>query len=509
MPLLLYGLGCALVMVASLLFSGPDQWPMQGSRADELTNSIRAFDHGQQLLVGERPDGSLMPAGSKDDLGLFVIAPLLGKLIGSTDPTTIMRAMFAVFFLPAITLAPLLFRRITGSLVAALLIPLGMAVGLGTLIALSPVQLDIYWIAAWVTLGLLPIIFWIDGRWPRHAWAAFLAISLLAAVASSVRSQAGLPAALACLLVIATRAPWRIPGKVAVAACVLAVYLLAGTTAVSAIQDSRDRHAPESARASNVAPNHLFWHTAYLGFGYLPNDQGIWWFDGFADAAGRERDPNAGYGTVRYEHVMRTLTTDLVADHPLWAVGVMFKKFLVFLFLSVPFLLILLLTWPWAFRRHGALTRRITLLVAPTLIVSVIPPILAVPYPEYGFGWLSALFLLCLVSIGLVIADCTELASRRSISERLRSSTSCRRTIVWTSTGVIVLGAIAVSGYLIHSQASDWYTKRQQIQDKAVSQAAGDSRIDAGSAGWAAKLDLRMRCWSLICESESDRASAA
>ena len=101
-----------------------------------------------------------------------------------------------------IALFPWMVREITGSTLAAVLSPFALLIGLW----LMPLG-DIYWVATWVVLLLVPLLLIIDRRWPRHGLVLLLGLLVLASVATSIRAQAGLPVLIGAALVLLRR-PW-------------------------------------------------------------------------------------------------------------------------------------------------------------------------------------------------------------------------------------------------------------------------------------------------------------
>ena len=289
------------------------------------------------------------------------------------------------------------------------------------LVALS-LRSDIYWIAAWAILALIPAIMWVDRTWSRWSVPALTAIAALAGIATTIRGFVGVPLVLAILLALGFRAPWRIASRLAAAAVVIGAFALTSSVLVSQVVSYRDHHAPVSARAPEIPAGHGVWHNVYIGLGYLPNDRGIWSNDDVGIAAVRARDPKAVLASRRYERTLRTLTLDIVRDDPAAFARLEGKKAAVLILWGAVILLALIATLPWAWRRDRDRIGLLLMLTAPALVILAIPPLATVPLLQYALGWLAALALIALFTISLAIARAIDLlADGASLSAHVPS----------------------------------------------------------------------------------------
>ncbi len=447
--LLCYGLGLAAALTAVVMWWAPDWWSFF-NRSGPLTDAVRAHEHGRPLLIGETPAGEPYSVGIGDDLGLFVLGPLLARLTGITDPFELSRLLMLIFYVPVIVLSPLLFRRITGSTVVAVLMPVGLLLGV-RLFGESP-----YWIVAWAVLGLIPILLWVDDRWTPGGCAALSLVVMLAGVAATLRSVAGISVLIAVVGVLSTRPPWPRWVRAVVAAGAIGLYLLVSSVTISALESHRDREAPASALRPDALDSHVFWHSAYIGMGYLPNDHELWWNDSVALRDARRVEPQVDYLTNRYERVMRELTLDLVEEDPWLAVRVVAAKLLVAIAEGVPYLLALLVLLPAAIRVRAPFFRRLLLVTAPAALLGLLSGVVGLPTGGYVYGWLASLWLLCVASISFVVAGWLERASpdRGAVSAALRGVTPPRLLLAGALAAALLV--IALSGAGLHDRAVNW-----------------------------------------------------
>jgi hypothetical protein len=148
------GLLSALV----LLVVSPHHWPVLIDRANDLRNALSMLEHGGPLLLGRRgAHGALYAVGLRDQPGIYVYVPLVSHLLGVTDPLRMLRWSSVVLFSLTAAIYPVIFFKLTRSLLAGLLVP---AMLLACVISFG--LYDIYWIPAWGYLTFLPLIFLLD-----------------------------------------------------------------------------------------------------------------------------------------------------------------------------------------------------------------------------------------------------------------------------------------------------------------------------------------------------------
>ena len=262
---------------------------------------------------------------------------------------------------------------------------------------------DIYWIAGWCALVCLPVLMlFASRRWSGRSIAACAGVAIVASYASSIRSEAGLGVATAAVaLVLVRERKWR--RRLAVGALVAAAYLTIRPGLIKGVETYRD-HAIASYIHANPGwssvsgSGHPFWHSAYIGLGYLPNRWGIIWKDQSAEAAVHRVDPKAPYLSARYSSILEHRYFHILRSDPGFVLRTYATKAGVEAnqalrrFLSGLVLLPALLL----FGRRRRLLAGWALLVLPTLAIQFAAPILTLP-GVYGVGFLSAVGLLALL----------------------------------------------------------------------------------------------------------------
>ena len=279
----------------------PAPWTLQGTRVDGLNWTLAALQHGAPILTA-LPAGSdvLLPAGGGDDQGLYLFVPWLANVLGWQDPVNLLRWIALVALAVPIAVSPWMVRTITESTLAGLLSPFALLIGLW----LMPLA-DIYWVATWVVLLLVPLLLVIDRRWPRHGLLLLFGLLVLASVATSIRSQAGLSVLIGAALVVVRR-PWSRWSRGGAVALCLVAYLSVGTFGIAAAREVRTSQLGDRwTMAGDTGTSHPFWHSTYIGLGYLPNKWDIHYFDDIAYRDVLREDPKAKFLGPAYSRILR------------------------------------------------------------------------------------------------------------------------------------------------------------------------------------------------------------
>lgn len=449
--LLLFGLGVALLGTYELARVHPAPWTILGARADELERTLAALDRGWPVLTGLLP-GSDVPyrSGSSDDQGLYLFVPWLAHTLGYDDPVNLLRWLALAALGAAVALFPWMMREITGSTLGAVGSPFVLLIALW----LMPLA-DIYWVGAWVVLALLPPLLLLDRHWPRHGLAIVLGLLVLASVASAIRSQAGLPILIGAVLVIVRR-PWtRWARALGVGLCLVA-FLSVSTFGMSAARAVRDDHLAGHVVAGEETRGHPFWHTAYIGLGYIPNRWDIRYQDliGYRDVL--RVDPKARYLGPAYDRILRERYLRILREEPVFAGETYGSKLLVALRPAVPALLALALLAPWLLLvdSRRARWRRDAVFLVFAALFGLTAPLLATPFSAYTLAWRAAVLLAAMIAIGAVLGD------RRSALAYVRRPSGARRAVVGSSAvAVAVLAVVFVAAPSIEQRALDWNAK--------------------------------------------------
>ena len=436
--LLAFGFVVALLGTFELSRVHPAPWTLQGTRIQGLQSALAALNQGAPILTGVLPGSdTLVRAGGGDDQGLYLVVPWLAHTLGWADPVNLLRWIALLAFGLVVAIYPWLIRELSGSTLAGVLSPFVLLIGLWLL----PLG-DIYWIAAWVILALLPIVLLLDRRWPRHGLLVLLGLLVLASLASAIRSQAGLPILVGAVLVLVRR-PWSGWARTgAIVLCVVA-YLSVSVFGMAAARAERDHELHGRVVAGDTGTGHPFWHTTYIGLGYLPNDWDIRYYDAIAYRDVLREDPKARFLGPAYGHILRHRYFKLVSSQPLFALKDYGAKLLVSLRPATPALLALALATPWlllvdARRRRW---RRDALFLVLAAAIGLASPLLATPDGSYLLGWLGAVLLAVILAGAAILA---EWRSPEGLGQLMRSPRRLRRAPRGLVAGSVAAAVVAI-----------------------------------------------------------------
>jgi hypothetical protein len=463
--LVLYGVGLAVIVFAA----GNALWPtshvtLLGTRVQGLTTAIDVVDHGGPPLLGSSrpyseswqttPEQRYFSTASTDDPGIYVYLPFAGRILGIDDPRLLLKWFVLASFALLSCIYPLLFYELFGSLAVALVSPLL------PLAFLVRGNADIYWIAAWCALACLPALMLLASRrWSGRSIAACAGIAIVASFASSIRSEAGLGVAIAAVaLVLIRERRWR--RRLAVGVLVAAAYLTIRPMLIKGLETYRDHtiasYIHENPDWSSVSGSgHPFWHSAYIGLGYLPNRWGIVWKDASAEAAVRRVDPKAPYLSARYSSILERRYFHILREDPGFILRTYATKAAVEANQALRYFLpgLLLLPALLLFGPRRRLLAGWTLLVLPTLLIQLAPPVLVMP-GLYGVGFISAVGLLALLPGCELLALVARGFATRRRGEATVSQFAIRDLVhkprAWVAAGTAVL--LVIAAVALHSK---------------------------------------------------------
>jgi hypothetical protein len=134
--------------------------------------------------------------------------------------------------------------------------------------------------------------------------------------------------------------------------------------------------------------SHAFWHTFYIGFGFLPNSEVTAYKDSVAAEKVRSIDPSAEYASARYQAILRRELWSLLERRPLLVIATLAAKAAIMVLLA-SFLL-------YPVRRLVFAEPAIVWFDAASLLtigMSAINGIVAVPKASYLLTFLCLIFL--------------------------------------------------------------------------------------------------------------------
>jgi len=461
---LAWGLLWALIGAFAMNVLAPTPWPIQSSRATDLRASLSVLDRGGPALLGYRP-GTHVPyaIGYSDDQGIYVIVPVLSHWLGASDPIAVLRWLWIAAWALTLLFSAVVFRALFGSAWAALLAPPTLLVCI-----LSFGFGDIYWVAAWVIVAFMPLLILLLRSRPHLLWLWLALIAAVAGVVTSIRSDAGLPVALAAGAV-AVMAGGRWSVRLATVVAVALLYLAPTSIVLPTVRKHRD-HRIGVDLSAQAPTSHPLWHSLYIGLGYTANRYGIHYADGYAAAAAQEADPGVLYLSPAYASALHGQVDALIEHDPGFVAKAEAQKTVVETSHAGRYLLLLALLLPAALTARGSarLRRRELALFAPALLIGALPAIVAIPLRDYELTLLAPLGALGLLAIGSAAAraeaqwGATRTGSvglrshARLVLQGLRDTWPMRRTMRVLLVAVVILVPVVLFARHLEAEHESW-----------------------------------------------------
>lgn len=440
--LLLYGLVLTGWFVHRFDERIPDTATLMQSRQQDVSRTQLSLQTGGPPLLAclqpyddKRPLDGCYPAGTTDDQGIYLYLPLFAEATGIETPEFAMKWLYISLFAVLVLFAPLIFYALFGSLLAGLFAGAALVFHFDVF-----ANTDIYWISAWCYLLAVPLLLLVYKSWSgRMSLLALAGVVAIGSFATSVRIHAGLPILLGALLIVIYRRR-SLVGLAASAAVLVLAYLSFGFV-LDGAREYRDRFVGDPSLSEKYPTRHPFWHNAYIGLGYLPNRYGIEWSDTVAADLVKRKNPDAAYLSPEYERTLRDEYFRIAREDPGLVVRNLVTKLgLAFEAARDRFGIVLFLA-PLAmfFGRTRREWRRYLLIAAPTLLISLPPPVLTVPLPQYHVAWLGAwaTFWLLLTCWAISVFPHEVLARLEGVSIAGRRTRQPLRTLAEGATGLL------------------------------------------------------------------------
>jgi hypothetical protein len=411
----LLGYGAAAA-VATVLLLWPVTFSIMPTREVDMVGAAKVLNEGGPPLTvcsvpwsaPDRQASDCRAAGATDDQGMYLYLSELAHWSGTTDPHVPMRALYVALYGLLVLLYPLLFYELFGSLVIALLAPVAgigmLAAGTGRANLLKGE--DLYWVSRWLMLLGLPALalarrFWHTRR--RTAIALLVGLMVVASFGTSVRIHSGLPLLLSGLGIVAfSSGPRRTRALVAVAMTL--AYVSVAPVGLDLVRSHRDAVVGQGFD-SGTSTQHPFWHSAYIGLGYLPNRYGIVYNDTSGIREVESLRPGTAYLSPEYERTLRHRYLELLRHDPGFVLRNLWVKLRVILADTTDRYWLALIALPVALL-FGPRRRDVRLDVAlavPALALMLVGPALTVPETQYESGWFGVWGYLSLLAIAWVV----------------------------------------------------------------------------------------------------------
>ncbi len=295
---------------------------MMVSRYESLVCTMQGYQKSGMPMVGIY-EAEFTPAEYADDAGIYLVIPWISRHTGLS-----LRRSIDVFLLGMILAAAL--SGIAG-FVALGRHALTVAVTVIGIVLLSIVCVvagDIYILLAAVPIAFVPWVLRLarPGAGPRAMWVVLPLLGLVAGAADLIRSHAGTATVIFTVLLLVLGAGerrWK---------CMAGIAVLLVMMAIPSWYFQRVIHRRDQFLRAHVVgftpgqTTHPFWHSVYIGFGYLNNDL----VPKYSDTVAAEKVESIAPGTVfvspQYEAILRHQVWILAREHPMLVLDTLFAK---------------------------------------------------------------------------------------------------------------------------------------------------------------------------------------
>lgn len=242
---------------------------------------------------------------------------------------------------------------------------------------------DVY-IAPFFAASLLPWLFvCLQREWHKRLLVYCALSGFMAAFSNSIRMYSGFALLLgvitALILFFKTIKKIRLP-----AGCLM-IGFLGYFLWFSSLIDVRNSYLDEEKISRGVyEQQHLFWHSTYLGFGFLTNPYGVYYGDSCAVEHAQKIDPAIVYPSTKYNELLRKMTFQFCCEHPHFVMRTLFAKAGVLLYYllicaNIGLLLAFFYRKPWYVdSSYGVI-----------LAFSALPSLLTIPIAPYLTGFFT------------------------------------------------------------------------------------------------------------------------
>jgi len=365
-------------------------------RYESLQRIVAAADKVAVPFVGY--DGNaFISCGISDDVGIYYFIPQLVSSFGVSLDQAINLFFYGLLFI-GFFLGLLGFFLLYKSLLARSL----SLVALTTLFLVSTRLIDVYVAYVVGVVAIMPLFLYFLKR--EKVDTLFLVgqffFGCIIGFLHFVRAFSSGASLLFILVITLCARAWHWKEKLLLLG-VLCAGLLVPKLYFDNLFHQHEQFAQKSISTYYSAPKrHVFWHSVYVGLGFLTNDKGIRWDDSVAIEKARAIDPEAIYPSQRYEQVIKNEVITVFKKDPRFVVHTFFAKIgllLYYLLLAANFGLVAayLRPKPW-FVELGFWT---------AVAFNALFGLLTVPCRPYVLGFIACCVVYAVVSINYVIDE--------------------------------------------------------------------------------------------------------
>jgi hypothetical protein len=395
--------------------SVPTAVSLMPTRYAELQAALDGYAQGLPPLVAatQTDSGTVYRAlGMTDDAGLYYMLPKFAHLF-HLAPSEAWTVWFFAILILSFGLGIYGMTRLLNTMPAKILYFIELFF-LGILIIKRG---DIYQLAPCLALAAVPLLLrHMTSEHEDHAfWRYSVALGLAGFIFGCthlVRSHSATGLMLFTIILLLFGTAVRAWHKRLLLVAMVLVGFVLPLLYMQHVMDTRDAflkaHQPNYHQ---VLRQHPFWHTIYIGLGYLSNDYGLAYKDIVAAKKAHELAPDAPYCSPEYETALKTAVIELLRKAPVFVAETLAAKFgvvLIYFLLAANLGILAAIRYPkpWA----------VEVAFVAGLAFNALFGLVAVPRLSYLEGFIAFAMLYGVISLDVALQKSNALALHRELA---------------------------------------------------------------------------------------------
>jgi hypothetical protein len=363
-------------------------------RYKSMIDAVQGYQSTGMPLVASQ-NGHLYPAGFSDDMGIYYFIPKLIAGFGFSIDQAI-----DIFFT---TIALLMYACAVAGLFRFFMQWNQRLVGLVVLSVLSIYAFkfgDVYIVSFFFTVATVPWIL-ISIRYAAHSVSPFYIfpiVSFFVPIANIIRTHSGSGVAL-FMVVVLIAGTIKLRSKIIIFLFMFMAVLGPMLFFHHLIQQRNTYVKQHDPDVQTTQGTHPFWHSVYIGLGFIDNPYVEKYQDEVAAAKVKEVNPKAGYLSEEYSHILKQEILKIILKHPRVVIYNLAVKagIIIFIFL-IPLINISPIAAFFWKKPPG-----IEIAFWASLSFSMLFGLLVVPEPQYLLGFIAfaGLYFIASIAYGL------------------------------------------------------------------------------------------------------------
>lgn len=298
------------------------------TRQTGLSDALEGIDKSSVLGVSYNAKG-YYASGYSDDQGLYYFGQMLHTAFGLNLIEII--NFFHIFFIGT----GFVMNIIGLLLISKSRLLTSFGVLLVTMTALISLKIgDVYILFYFITSFIL--IFLHFAKTNKNLVFILFGIGILVSLSNWFRSHSGTGVLLFLMFYIFLNSQFQLKRK-AVLIAFFFLGLLSAKFFILQLNHDRNDYLSRSVQTTVITERHPFWHSLYIGLGYIDNPMVDKYKDEVAIEKVKSVDPNAKYLSQEYESILKSEFLTIVYKHPTFFLenlgakfGVIFLYFMIF-----------------------------------------------------------------------------------------------------------------------------------------------------------------------------------